>query len=283
MASTTLAEHHQAAVTSAPATTAAKITLAGPPPTAKPMARATAATTPPKSAATAAERRLLATACSTKDRMIGVGCRPAPAYGLPVRRWVVAVLLLVATACGGDDDEAATTTTSAAPSATTTEAPTSTTEDRAGPGFGGATTATSTPGVGPAFLTAVRVARQDGFDRVVFEFDGGPPGSRVEYVARPITEDGSGEEVTVEGAAVLQVRMEQAASARLSGENVLLTYTGPKRLRPPGTATVVELVQTGDFEAVLTWVVGTRQRAPFKVTTLRGPLRLVVDVAHPAA
>ncbi len=215
--------------------------------------------------------------------MIGVGSGATPAYGLPVRRWLVAVLLLVAAACGGDDDAATTTTTSAEPSPATTEAPTSTTETQARPGFGGATTATSTPGTGPAFLTAVRTARQDGFDRVVFEFDGGPPGARVEYVARPVTEDGSGDEVTVEGAAVLQVRMEQAGSARLSGENVVLTYTGPKRLRPQGTATVVELVQTGDFEAVLTWVVGTRQRAPFKVTTLRGPPRLVVDVAHPGA
>ncbi|HEX2063226.1 MAG TPA: hypothetical protein VHE80_02260 [Acidimicrobiales bacterium] len=198
-----------------------------------------------------------------------------------MRRWVVAILLVVAAACGGDDDdEAATTTTSAEVSPTTVEAPATTGDGQAPPAFGGTTTATSTPGSGPAFLTAVRAARQDGFDRVVFEFDGGPPGSNVGYVERPITEDGSGEPVTVRGAAVLEVRMEPGASARLSGEDVVLTYTGPKRLRPPGTATVVELVQTGDFEAVLTWVVGTRARAPFKVARLSGPPRLVVDVAH---
>lgn len=187
----------------------------------------------------------------------------------------------MAAACGSDnDDDAATTTTSAEASTTTTEGPTGPTESQGRPSFGGSTTVISTPGSGPAFLTAVRAARQEGFDRVVFEFDGGPPGSEVGYVRRPITEDGSGEPVTVEGAAVLQVRMEQAASARLSGEDVVFTYTGPKRLRPPGTATVVELVQTGDFEAVLTWVVGTRERVPFKVTKLSGPPRLVVDVAH---
>lgn len=188
----------------------------------------------------------------------------------------------MAAACGSDnDDDAATTTTSAEPSTTTTEGPTRTTESQGRPSFGGSTTVTSTPGVGPAFLTAVRAARHDGFDRVVFEFDGGPPGSEVGYVERPITEDGSGRPVTVDGTAVLEVRMEPARSARLSGEDVVFTYTGPKRLRPPGTATVVELVQTGDFEAVLTWVVGTRERVPFKVTKLSGPPRLVVDVAHP--
>jgi hypothetical protein len=37
-------------------------------------------------------------------------------------------------------------------------------------------------------------------------------------------------------------------------------------------------VRTGDFEAVLTWVAGLEDRAPFRVIRLSGPPRIVVDV-----
>ena len=37
-------------------------------------------------------------------------------------------------------------------------------------------------------------------------------------------------------------------------------------------------MRTGDFEAVLTWVAGLDERAPFRVLRLAGPHRLVVDV-----
>jgi hypothetical protein len=208
---------------------------------------------------------------------------PATVYGGRVRRLAVAALLVLVAACNRDQPTVGSTAPTA--STTTTVAPTS------GPAHRttttapkGRTTATSTPAVpGPAYLTAVRVARQSGFDRVVFEFEGGPPGYTVGYVGRPVTEDGSGRTVAVDGAAVLQVRMEQAAGARLSGETVTLTYRGPKRIRPAGTASVVELVATGDFEAVLTWVIGTRAPTPVTVTRLTAPSRVVVDVAHTGA
>ncbi|HYE95470.1 MAG TPA: hypothetical protein VD962_04635, partial [Rubricoccaceae bacterium] len=46
---------------------------------------------------------------------------------------------------------------------------------------------------GVATLQAVRTAQQDGFDRVVFAFDGEVPGVHVEYVDRPAYQCGSGE------------------------------------------------------------------------------------------
>ena len=135
-----------------------------------------------------------------------------------------------------------------------------------------------------AYLTAVRVAATDGGgSRVVFEFAPGVPGYVIDYIQRPVTEDGSGDEVTVEGAAVLQVRMENASGARLEGEKVVRTYTGPDRVPATGTGGVVtEAVDTGDFEGQITWAVGLRQKAPaITVTALSGPSRLVIDV--PAA
>jgi len=83
--------------------------------------------------------------------------------------------------------------------------------------------------------------------------------------------------VEVEGDSVLEVRMEQASGADLSGEDLRQTYTGPTRI-DPGTPVVTELVRTGDFEAVLTWVIGVRGRPGFNVTTVTGN-RLVIEVA----
>jgi hypothetical protein len=124
---------------------------------------------------------------------------------------------------------------------------------------------------------AVRVARQPGFDRLVFEFEGTLPGYSVAYTKRPIMGT-SGKEISVEGGAVLQVKMEHASGVDLAGPTLRQTYTGPDRIRPSGTAAVVEAVRVEDFEAVLRWVVGIRSQTPFRVTPLTSPSRLVVDV-----
>jgi hypothetical protein len=127
-----------------------------------------------------------------------------------------------------------------------------------------------------ALLTAVRAARHEGFDRVVFEFRNAVPGYDVRYIGRPVRQDGSGKEVTVAGAFVVQVRMENALDADLTQESAPATYKGPTRFSP-GTPEVVELVRTGGFEAVLTWVAGLNDRVDFRVLPLQDPPRLVVD------
>src|SRR5690348_4665640 len=54
-------------------------------------------------------------------------------------------------------------------------------------------------GMRPVTLRAVRAARNEGFDRVVFELDGPDiPGYTVEYVSRPATACGSGNEVELD-------------------------------------------------------------------------------------
>ena len=129
----------------------------------------------------------------------------------------------------------------------------------------------------PALLTDVRVGRHPDFERVVFEFRNTVPGYDVRYVKRPVRADGSGAIVNVAGKFVLQVRMENALDADLSRESAPRTYTGPSRLTLDG-ARIEEVVRSGGFEGVLTWVVGTSERAPFRVITLRGPPRLAVDL-----
>ena len=129
-----------------------------------------------------------------------------------------------------------------------------------------------------ALLTAIDVAAHEGYERVVFEFANEVPGYDVRYVERPVVADGSGDEVEVEGSHVLLVRMEPALDADLTQEEAPATYTGPTRFSPD-TSVIAELVRTGGFEAVLTWAIGTNAEAPFLVSTLDGPPRLVIDLA----
>lgn len=191
-------------------------------------------------------------------------------------------------ACGGDDDEtteAGVTTVVTTVEVTTTEpaattAPTTTAPEPPGPPFSTAPAQGDALSTRLALLTDVRLGRHEGFDRIVFEFlPGGRPGYRVRFVRLPILEDASGNEVEVDGEAFLSIRLEPASGFDLSGE-LGEVYTGPTRIdgSSAGTEMVEELVRTGDFEAVLTWVAGLDERAPFRVLRLFGPPRIVVDV-----
>lgn len=200
-----------------------------------------------------------------------------------LHRTAAVLAALVLSACNGGDDPTVTAggdTTAASTSTTTTSTPPSTAAPVAPP-----VSAPATPGAQRAYLTDVRVAAAgtDGGSRVVFEFEPNLPAYRIDYIDRPVTEDGSGDEVTVAGEAVLQVRLEDASGARIEGENVVLTYKGPKRVPATGTGGVVaEAVDTGDFEGIVTWAVGVRKKVPaITVTTLTGPPRLVIDVPAP--
>lgn len=209
-----------------------------------------------------------------------------PAAVLPARFLPVLLALLLA-ACNSSQDP---TVQAGGDASATTAAPATTAPGTSAPPVGAAPVAPpiSTPAVDPrAHLTAVRAAAspdQAGGSRVVFEFDSVVPGYRIDYVQRPVTEDGSGDEVAVTGAALLEVRFENAAGARLEGEKVILTYTGPDRVKAGDGGAVIEVVDAGDFEGLVTWVVGLRQRVPaLSVSTLTGPSRLVIDVPAPPA
>jgi hypothetical protein len=129
-------------------------------------------------------------------------------------------------------------------------------------------------------LTDVRVARQDGFDRIVLQFASAQvPDYRVGYIAGPVTADPSAEVVPVDGAAFLEVLTAPAGAAEWVDRPA--SYRGPNRIALPGGAAVREVVETGDFEETLDWVAGTGGELPFAVAELRNPARLVVDVLHP--
>lgn len=130
-----------------------------------------------------------------------------------------------------------------------------------------------------AYLTDVRLAGHEGFDRFVLELDGdGPPAHRVGYVDPPIRQDGSGRPVEVDGGAVLSVRLTPATAVDLTSAEPVETYSGPDTVEAPYVEAITEAVAVSDFEAQLTWAIGVDEERPFAVAFFEDPLRLVVDV-----
>jgi hypothetical protein len=64
-------------------------------------------------------------------------------------------------------------------------------------------------------------------------------------------------------------------TATIDGDQVTKTYTGPNRI--PGEAPITEVVKTGDFESVVTWVIGLDRVRPFLVTASDGVLFVDIE------
>lgn len=199
--------------------------------------------------------------------------------------WGLLVALAAAaglTGCGGDEPRTTTAATGSAP--TTPAEPESTTVSSAACTFSGATGATKGGGDAPTrLLTDVRVGAHGCYDRVTFELKpqkgeaDGPVAWKAGYEAGPIIEDGSGNPVKMKGAAFLVVTM-SATGADLSQEAAPATYTGPASIEAADTTRIRQVRRTGDFEGVLTWVIGLDRKRPFHVSTQDGPARVIIDV-----
>lgn len=192
---------------------------------------------------------------------------------------LAAALAATAAACGSDGESGQAGASEPVPTGTA-ESPTT-----GGDGIDPLEGATTEPVTAPAeeeeiaLLERVEAARHEGYDRVVFQFRNVLPGYRVEYVEPPFSEDGSGNPVEVEGSAFVAARLEPASGFDLSVPEGEKVYLGPKRISgaDAGTPVVQEIVRTGDFEAVLSWVIGLSDPVDYRVTTLDGPPRLVLD------
>jgi hypothetical protein len=121
-------------------------------------------------------------------------------------------------------------------------------------------------------LLDVRAGGHTGYDRVVFEFRGPVPEHRIGYVDQ-LVQDGSGDPVSVAGAADLEVVFEGANAHEENGSPTI----SPRRFST-GLTAVQEVAQIGDFEAVVTYGIGVDRRRPIEVSTLSSPSRLVIDV-----
>jgi hypothetical protein len=166
--------------------------------------------------------------------------------------------------------------TTAAPSPTATVSPGST-PVTACPERTGGTTASQ------AQLTAIRIAHNPGFDRLVFEF--GPSTAPGTYamppyrvaVATSLTGP-SGQPVPIEGVALFGVRFQNASTVNPSDGS--RSYTGANSLKPT-TPLIKEVRLVEDFERVMVWGVGLQRLVCPTYLTLSGPVRLVLDFPTP--
>ena len=125
-------------------------------------------------------------------------------------------------------------------------------------------------------LTQISAAHHPGFDRLVFQFSGRVPAQfSARYVSQVIG-DASGLPVNVVGSAKLLVRFSPAAGHNVRG---IVTYGATQRtFALPG---IIQVVNSGDFESVLSFGVGLARAEPIHVFTLTRPSRVVIDVRTP--
>jgi LPXTG-motif cell wall-anchored protein len=134
-----------------------------------------------------------------------------------------------------------------------------------GSGFGG---------VGPGkqvTIQSVTVGRHAGFDRVVITSKDGLPSFTVRYVSQ-VTQDASGAPVPLLGSAFLEVTLRPTSTEVHAPQNTVT----------PGFPALKQVKGAGDFEAVTSYGIGQAATSGFRVFTLTGPDRIVIDLAAPA-
>ena len=127
----------------------------------------------------------------------------------------------------------------------------------------------------PARLNALRVTKNAGFDRLVFEFRERVPGYRIEYVNRPARDCESGQLRRVDGSGQLELQFFPAQAHADDGEPVFRV-----RELKPALSVVRELERTCDRNGVVNWVVGTEAVNHYRAYELTAPPRLVVQIDH---
>ena len=167
--------------------------------------------------------------------------------------------------------------TTAAPTPTSAASPGSTPASACPERTGGAANA-------QAQLTAIRIAHNPGFDRVVFEFGPstapgvfGMPSYRV-AVATSLSGP-SGQPVPIDGSALFGVRFQNASTVNPADGS--RSYTGAMSLKPTTTPLVKEVRLVEDFERVMVWGIGLQRLQCPTLLSLSGPVRLVLDFPTP--
>lgn len=204
----------------------------------------------------------------------------------------VAALSLALAACGGGGSPEPSGTTSAPPTASPSPSGTTPSAQPSAepsdvvtspPPFAADTAPdTAEPSAGAQLLlTDIRLAGHDGFDRVVYEYEGeGTPGWNARYVDEAVA-DASGLPVEVAGSSLIEVTI-MGVRYPEEGDDA---YDGPSVIRAEGTEVVTEVVDSSIFEGYHQSFVGldSAERLPFRVYLLEDPVRVVVDVAHPTS
>ena len=186
-----------------------------------------------------------------------------------------AVLAVALAGCGGksSDEQAASTQQTSPPTATATTSWCLV--------YGTSTSPQKSSSTETLYLTHVALKSEDCISTVSFELEPQAQvlGYDVSYQPADTAkiEDGSGNPVEIAGNAFLVVKLIPAMTAKIDGDQVTKTYTGPNRL--PGTDPITEVVKTGDFEGVVTWVIGLDRNLPFSTEARADTLDVAIDTS----
>lgn len=203
------------------------------------------------------------------------------------RPLAIALIALVAAGCSGPDQPSASAAASEAPGASiapsepgASQAPVESAEpipsDELG-SFSCDLPIVEDASVAIANIVDVRVGVHDAYDRIVFEFEQGTPELTLDRASPPFAADGSGQPVEVDGTSFLRLTMRGGSKQTDEGTS---SYDGPTSF-DVGSAALVHLVETGDFERQSTWVFGLGAESCVRVLLLDDPARVVIDVEHP--
>lgn len=135
------------------------------------------------------------------------------------------------------------------------------------------------------YLVETREAGYEGFDRVVFEFEpvdtqsSGVPRYDARLVQPPFEEDPSDLPLALQAPVAVGITFLNATGVDLSGSEPRIVYEGPREIETDH-GPVTDVVQAGDFENTMSWLLGLEGRRCFDVLTLGNPPRIVVDVDH---
>ncbi len=112
-------------------------------------------------------------------------------------------------------------------------------------------------------LSKVRVAKNKGFDRIVFEFDGEINSYTIYYL--PSNKDAEGEKITIAGKIFMNIDL----------------YGTPceSQIYPAGklNLSIIQQISGGVFEGIQNYLIGIRAEKLFRVQELTKPTRLVID------
>jgi hypothetical protein len=127
----------------------------------------------------------------------------------------------------------------------------------------------------PLVLQDLRVGTREGYSRIVFEYDGGTPAVEIDLAEPPFLADPSGMELSVSGDPVYRITLHGATKFDI--ESGTMPYSGPTNFEP-GSQEIMQLVESGDFEATHSWYLGVGGGTCLRVFHLTDAYRVVIDI-----
>ncbi|MGH2489000.1 MAG: AMIN-like domain-containing (lipo)protein, partial [Candidatus Limnocylindria bacterium] len=129
----------------------------------------------------------------------------------------------------------------------------------------------------PVVLQYLRLGTHEGYDRIVFEYDGDTPEVEIDLAEPPFLANPSGMELSVAGSPVYRITLHGAS--KFDTETATMPYSGPTTFEP-GYEQIVQFTESGDFEATHSWYLGVNGGTCLRVFRLADPARIVIDIQH---